>query len=249
MDINAFAPPIHFNIIWLDEVTSTNEVAKQMLLDKQASHGTMIIANYQTNGRGQLDNAWESESENNILCSFILEPAFLNLTHQTWFNMAMCLTVRDALAFYTKDVAIKWPNDIYINDKKVAGILIENTIQGSTIKNIVVGIGININQQKFSTQKATSLFNQTSNWYNRNDVLQQLINHITVRYKQLWLKQFDKINSDYHQVLYGINQILPFKTDTETFSGMIKRVNANGHLVVDKNGTEQEFMVKQISLV
>ncbi len=249
MDIDAFASTLDFNVIWLDEVDSTNNKIRQMVQAGQAKEGLLIAANHQTNGRGQQNNIWESESNQNILCSLLLEPAFLNVSQQAWFNMAMCLSVHDALAFYVKKVNIKWPNDVYISDKKVAGILIENTLQGQQIKQAIVGIGVNINQNRFTHQKASSLGLESNNWFDRNDVMQQILNYIKIRYNQLRLNQFDKIKVEYHQVLYGLNQVKRFETNGQIFEGVIKGVDEGGNLMVHSNGSTNLYMVKQISML
>lgn len=249
MDIDAFTSSLDFNVIWLNEVDSTNNIARQMILAGEAKEGLLIAANHQTSGRGQQNNVWESESKQNILCSLVLEPTFLNVNQQAWFNMAMCLSVHDALAFYVKGVNIKWPNDVYINDKKVAGLLIENTLQGQQIKQAIVGIGININQQKFTNGKASSLALQANNWFDRNDVLQQILNYVKIRYNQLRLNQFDKIKTDYHKELYGLNEVKRFEANGEVFEGVIKGVDEWGNLLLVSNGVENVYMVKQISML
>ncbi|TAE82759.1 MAG: biotin--[acetyl-CoA-carboxylase] ligase [Bacteroidetes bacterium] len=249
MDINAFTSMLDFNVIWLNEVESTNTVAREMINNGEAKEGLMIVANHQTHGRGQQDNRWESESGQNILCSLVLEPLFLNVSQQVWLNMAICLAVYDALAFYAKEVRIKWPNDVYISDKKVAGLLIENTVQGQQIKHTIAGVGININQSKFADERASSLSKLTNDWFDRNDVLQQILNYIKTRYNQLRLHQFDKINQDYHQVLYGKGEIKKYVADGQVFEGIITGVNEQGNLIVNVNGTNSVYMVKQISML
>lgn len=249
MDITVIASMLDFNVIWLNEVESTNVMAREMINAGEAKEGLLLTTDYQKLGKGQQSNMWESESGQNILCSLVLEPSFLHAGEQVWLNMAMCLAVHDALAFYTKGVRIKWPNDVYIDHKKVSGLLIENTLQGHRIKSTIVGIGVNINQSDFAYHKAASLGKLTNEWYDRNDVLQQILNYIKIRYQQLRLNQFAKIKSDYHTVLYGINEIKTFAVDGRTFEGMITGVDNQGGLIVHSNGIESVYMVKQISML
>lgn len=249
MDIDAFASTLDFKVIWLDEVESTNVVVREMINAGQAQEGLLLAANYQTKGRGQQNNNWESETGKNILCSLLLEPTFLTVDQQVWFNMAISLSVYDALTFYTKGVSIKWPNDVYINDKKVAGLLIENTLQGQKIRHSIIGIGLNINQQKFNSVNSSSLGLQANDWFDRNDVLQQILNYIKMRYSQLRLNQFDKVNRDYHAVLYGKDEMKKYVADGKVFEGKIVGVNENGSLIVNIDGVNTEFMVKEISML
>jgi BirA family biotin operon repressor/biotin-[acetyl-CoA-carboxylase] ligase len=154
------------NVIQLDTTPSTNDYLKQ-LCDKQAVlDGTVVYTSNQTAGRGQQGNTWEMQKGAGLALSFFLKPNFLPIEKQFYLNMAVSLAVREFCEYFTdQEVAVKWPNDILINQKKVAGILIENTIQGSKIAQTVVGIGVNVTQKKFSSDlvHATSLSIQCEN--------------------------------------------------------------------------------------
>src|ERR1035441_10550859 len=138
------------NLITLDSVASTNNFAKDMLSNTRPVEGTAIMAKEQYAGRGQMGNAWETESGKNLTCSFILYPEFLEADKQFFLNMAVALAVKDFCEHVLHDeIKIKWPNDIYYHDKKLGGILIENSISGNKISSSVIGIGINVNQTAF----------------------------------------------------------------------------------------------------
>ena len=163
--------------------------------------------------------------------------------------MAICLAMLDTIKMYTPDASIKWPNDIYINKKKVAGLLLENAIQGDHIKYSIVGIGINVNQLDFVVKSATSLCMETQHNIVVDDVLQLLLKHINHRYGMLKLKQWDMINKEYHQHLLGLNEECTFKTETEEFVGVIKGVDVHGLLMVKKGDSIINYRVKEISML
>lgn len=249
MDINSLTQPLQFKILYLDVVTSTNTLARERLQLAKAIEGSVIFANEQTQGRGQLNSVWESNSGKNLLCSIVLSPVFITIDQQTYLNMAMCLAMLDTIKMFTPDANIKWPNDIYINKKKVAGLLLENAIQGDHIKYSIVGIGINVNQLDFVVKSATSLCMETQHNIVVDDVLQLLLKHINHRYGMLKLKQWDMINKEYHQHLLGLNEECTFKTETEEFVGVIKGVDVHGLLMVKKGDSIINYRVKEISML
>ena len=249
MDINSLTQPLQFNIVYLDVVTSTNTLARERLQVAKAVEGSVIFANEQTQGRGQLNSVWESNSGKNVLCSLVLTPVFLTIAQQTYLNMAICLAMLDTITMFIPCARIKWPNDIYINKKKLAGLLLENAIQGNQIKYSIVGIGINVNQLDFEFKSATSLSMETQNCMVVDDVFQLLLKHINQRYGMLKLKQWDMINKDYHQNLLGLNEEFTFKTETEEFVGVIKGVNVQGQLMVKKGDSIKNYRVKEISML
>ena len=250
MDINSLTQSVQFKIEHFKVVTSTNTLAKHRLQQGEVLEGLVLLADEQTEGRGQLNSVWESNAGENIMCSVVLMPTFLPVTNQTYLNMAICLAVFDTInKFVPNQVSIKWPNDIYINQKKVAGLLIENSIQGTTIKYSIVGMGINVNQEKFNVDTATSLSNQTNTNYILIDVVNDLLSNINNRYGQLKLKQWQPIFNEYHKHLLGLNKLLTFKTQTEQFEGTILGVNTNGQLQIKRGNEVLNFGVKQISMI
>jgi BirA family transcriptional regulator, biotin operon repressor / biotin---[acetyl-CoA-carboxylase] ligase len=136
-------------LIWLQKTDSTNQYLQDMLKKSKMPEGTMVIADEQTEGRGQRGNHWESSTGENLTFSFIIYPDFLELTNQFMLSKIIALALFDLLIGYNENVKIKWPNDIYIGKKKIAGILLENVIKGTKISNTIVGIGLNINQKIF----------------------------------------------------------------------------------------------------
>ena len=131
---------------------STNQYAQELLSKSKPVEGTVISAQNQHAGRGQIGSSWEAAPGQNLTLSIILYPQFLAIQHQFQLNQSISLGVRDFIAKYVqKPVKIKWPNDIYVNEKKIGGILIQNTLSGSSIQSTIAGIGINVNQKHFES--------------------------------------------------------------------------------------------------
>jgi BirA family biotin operon repressor/biotin-[acetyl-CoA-carboxylase] ligase len=249
MDINSLTHQLQFKIEYYDEVTSTSTLMRERLQNSIADEGLVLVAANQTQGRGQLDAVWESNSGKNLLCSVLLCPNFIAISHQTYLNMAFCLAMFDTFKKYVNEVNIKWPNDIYIKQKKAAGLLVENTLQGNNIKNTIIGMGININQTNFNLPTATSLKIETQENIIIDEVLHELLSNINKWYGMLVLKQWEVIKREYHKHLLGLNKSLQFKKQNSTFMGIIKGVDEHGRLMVEHDGVLNYYLVKEISML
>lgn len=236
------------SIIHLTEVTSTNDLAKQLIAENLAGHGTIIRADYQSKGRGQEVSLWESERGKNLLCSIILFPQ-LRVYHQVYLNLVISLGVYDWVKQWVAEeheVKIKWPNDIYVEDQKIAGILVENSIQGNELKHSVVGMGINVNQQNFMLDKACSVAGLTGVEVDLLDATNKLIECLGIRYLQLEQSKFETLWLDYHQVLYKKDIPSSFTYKGETIMGTPVGIDESGRLRLDVNGEERYFQVKEL---
>lgn len=151
------------HIIHLETVNSTNNYALEALKSGKAFHGSLISAEFQESGKGQRSNSWESSPGKNLLLSYVIQPKNLVAEKSFELNFISALAVIDLLSELAPDAKahIKWPNDIMLNHKKVAGILIENALQSNKLKHSIIGIGINVNQQTFASDFATSISNET----------------------------------------------------------------------------------------
>ena len=138
--------------IRLDETESTNSYLKKVVKEERPEEGTLVIADFQTGGRGQMGNSWFSSKGDNLLFSLLVYPAQVKANEQFIISRIASLAIKNTLDLFIDDIRIKWPNDIYWQDKKIAGILIENDLQGDVIDNSVIGIGLNINQEKFPAE-------------------------------------------------------------------------------------------------
>lgn len=234
-----------------EHLPSTNAYCTDFITKNKPSEGTVISASNQTAGRGQHGSIWESRANQNLTLSIILYPTFLLPKHQFWLSQSVALGVRDFIAAnIDKKVWIKWANDVYIGNKKVAGILIQNAISGSSINNSIIGIGININQSEFGfegNQRATSLLLATQKLQNLDSLRQELFWHIETRYLQLKRNDIHKIQSDYMDVLYQYKERKEYELPTgERFMGTIEGIAPNGQLVIKRNGVLLKFNIKEV---
>ena len=222
-------------IIKLDNINSTNEFATN-LVKKDETEGTVVWANFQTNGKGQKGNVWESEDGKNLTFSIILYPFRIEPSQQFLLNKAISLGIIDFLKTKIDKslVKIKWPNDIYVGNHKIAGVLIENEILGVNLQSSIVGIGLNVNQLVFSANipNPTSLSLVTGIDFNIEEVLLQLLNKIEARIINLYNNDIDLINNDY------LNNLLHYKIDKKyivknvEIQAMIIDISEYGQLIL-----------------
>ena len=139
-----------YSIIHVEEISSTNEYFKSQANFDGVGEGAIIYADYQTKGRGQKGNVWESEKGKNLLFSMVLCPHILKINEQFIISQIVSLAIQEFLNTETGSVKIKWPNDIYWRDQKICGILIENILKEATIERSIIGVGLNVNQTEFS---------------------------------------------------------------------------------------------------
>jgi len=219
-------------IIKIQEAPSSNTVALEMLGKQNLSEGTVIWVENQTKGRGQNNNIWQSEPGKNLTFSIIFKPAFLKPENQFYLSKVISLGIADYVGLFCSNVAIKWFNDIFIEDKKVAGILIESLWLGQKINASVAGIGLNINQDKFpdNLSNAVSLKMKTAVPFVLEKSLRLLYELIITRYEQLKLNKFITIDKDYHSILYCLGQKCAFLKDNEMFKSVILGVEPNGYI-------------------
>jgi len=238
------------NIIHFDLLPSTNAYAAELLSKSRPSEGTVITTNNQFSGKGQLNNVWESAPNKNINFSTILYPSFLNVADQFTFSKAMSIAVLRTIESYTSEtVFIKWPNDIYINTDKVGGILIQNQIQGKYISTSIVGIGINVNQEVFTSGAANpvSLFNILGKYIDIVEIRNVLCENLTLQYHALRLGAHRQLNNIYQNFLYQKGQLCRYEINGGVeVQGSIIGVNDHGLLKVLISGQVHEFGLKEI---
>ena len=232
-----------------DILSSTNDEA----CNPQYKQGDIIVAESQSAGRGQRGHTWESGKGLNLTFSAVLEPTFLPPTEQFLLSEVIALAVADTLASYSIETKIKWTNDIYVGDKKIAGILIEHKLQGNTIGRTIAGIGLNVNQTLFSADlpNPTSMAKEQGTEFDRDEVLKRLQECIMKRYAQLQNGERETLQSDYHSMLYRLNEqhcyALP---DGSRVQGIIRGVEPTGALKVeDEKGEIRSYLFKEIEFV
>lgn len=235
------------------ELPSTNDHAADMLADGVVAEGTLVRADYQTAGRGQMGNTWQAEKGKNLTFSLIFYPRFLAARQSFLLSQAIALAVRDTLIrLLDQPVQIKWPNDILVASKKICGLLIQNTLSGQWIQSSIVGIGINVNQTTFPSDvtSATSLQLAGGKPYSREEVLAILLQQIEQRYLQLKAGNTASLQQDYLQHLYLRDQWSAYAdAQGNRFIGKIRGVNEAGRLLVMTGEEERAFDVKQIQFL
>ena len=238
-------------IIELTEIDSTNNYAMRLIDEGMAEHGMIVRADFQTKGKGQLANLWLAEESKNLLISAIIDTREFAIEKQFFLNAATCLSVAEMLMtnYNIPHVSIKWPNDIYAGDKKIAGILIENSLRGSQWTNAVVGIGLNVNQAVFSDlNRATSMFNQTQEKQKVKSVLKNLLKILNKHFLKIGNNE-DALFEAFNQNLYKVNKEIAFTKKNELYKGIVKGVNAFGELEVEVAGKLKRYRHKEIEMV
>lgn len=235
-------------LVFVPECHSTNTLALQMSQTGTITEGMVVITNNQLAGRGQRGNTWESAAGMNLTFSVILSPTFLKPADQYYLTMVTTLALCDFLVTKTVyPVAIKWPNDILVHEKKISGILIENQIQGSRLLVAVAGIGFNVNQDQFQNTRATSLKTITGESFNLEATLHEILVFLEVRYVQLKQKRFSTLKDEYLIKLYRRGERHLYSTPTETFEGIITGVDDNGKLCMETARGLRYFGIKEIT--
>jgi BirA family biotin operon repressor/biotin-[acetyl-CoA-carboxylase] ligase len=229
-----------YPLVQLQSVDSTNNLASRYLKQGKAEEGTVILAVHQTSGRGQGNNTWVSEKGSNLLFSIILKPDFLPACKQFYLSMAVALGIQGYISGLGIPALIKWPNDIVVNRKKLAGVLIENTVLSRNLNSSVIGIGMNVNQQIFPPDlpDPTSLALEAGHSFDLSDSLKELLSSLEVPINKLYQGNHIEIKSAYLNRLWLMNTAAVFMDQTGSFKGRIVDIADTGELVVKKTGGE-----------
>lgn len=228
------------NIIHLKSVDSTNTFLTNLSKNSSLVEGTLVLAHEQSQGRGQQGNKWQSEAGKSLTMSLLLFPK-IDIAHQFLFNKCVSLSICKALEHFDIHASIKWPNDIFINNKKVAGILIENSIQKNTISKSIVGIGMNVNNEALDFSFATSLKMQKSSDFDVNQLLAILCQELEKHYLLLKSDR-TSINESYNNYLFRVNLLSSFLIGGMAIQGIVKEVDDMGRLVLEIDGRKQRYL-------
>lgn len=238
---------LSFDRFHFDSLDSTNIRAHELIKKGELKSPSIISASYQEKGKGQRDNVWVSERDKNLLFSIVCETG-LSAEFLFGLNQVGSLAILDWLdKLAVEQAIIKWPNDLLIGQKKIGGILIENSLRGNQISQSIFGMGINVNQIEFPAfqREATSLRIQTQTAYVLDELLASLLNDFSFRFSML-KEDTRKVEQDYLNRLYGLNRELNFRDQKGEFTGMIRGVDAHGQLVIEKDGQLQSYGQKEI---
>jgi len=236
-----------WNVIHIEETDSTNRWLRERAagLRRESDAPVVVCAEYQTAGRGQGTNQWESERGMNLLFSMLIHPYNIPANRQFQISMTISLAICDALGQYIGGLSVKWPNDIYWRDGKLGGILIEHTVSGGMIRDSIIGVGLNINQQRFISDAP----NPVSVWQicgqptDREQLLRQI------------LETFDRtlyanVRPRYLSMLYRRQGYHPYVDQTGAFMAELTDVEDDGHLVLtDDGGRRRRYAFKEVQFV
>lgn len=228
-------------IIRLPEIQSTNSYAAEILTKERPDEGCVIITDHQTEGKGTDTNTWESEKGENLTFSLILYPT-LAADQQFILNKAVALGIHDFLVTELPNhkVSIKWPNDLYIEDKKVCGILIQNSVMGNKLEYMIVGIGLNVNQTIFkgNAPNPVSMRMVTGLEFNLDELLHKLLHSIIERYLHTRPESTRKTEQEYQKALYRLKEWHEYLIKGVKVYSRITGTNAYGQLVLENKTGE-----------
>ena len=237
-------------LIYVPECHSSNTLLYELNNSSPLPEGTVVITDNQTAGRGQRGNTWETEPGLNITFSLLLKPGFLAAKNQFRLNMAVSLGVVEGLkSCVSSKVKLKWPNDIFIDDKKIGGILIENQLQGISLSESIVGMGLNINQEKFSSTGASSIYNFSGKFNDLNEVFQKLVESLEAEYLDLRTGNAFDLKGRYLTSLYKFKDVHHFQANGINFEGVIYDVDEHGRLCIDSEGEKKVFGFKEVKFL
>jgi BirA family biotin operon repressor/biotin-[acetyl-CoA-carboxylase] ligase len=233
-------------LVFVPECHSTNSLALDRTT-KDFFEGLVIITSNQTSGRGQRGNTWYSEPGQNLTFTIALKPSFLAAKDQFYLNIFTSLAVFDMLSEkLSSTIAIKWPNDLLVDEKKVCGILIENQIQGQQVSKSLVGLGLNVNQLEFSLPAATSMSAVGGGPFGLQDIFELLLTRLEQRYLQLRNGGEDVLRSEYLSHLYRLNETHMYMANDAALNGRITGIDDHGRLMVEAGGTSRSFNFQEI---
>ncbi len=240
-------------IIKLNAIDSTNTYLKQLAKETQLLDETVVVAENQLSGRGQMGNGWLSREGQSLTFSIFKEFERLTVARQFVISMAVSLAILEAIKrFNIPDISIKWPNDILSANRKIAGILIENVLEGSFVKYSIIGIGLNVNETDFpNLPQASSMKLETGKTFLLEEVLDTILKNVFKNLKNLPAADFSEMKRTYENNLFRKEKVSVFETPERLrFNAIIKGVSNIGELLVEtENDPLQKFQMKEVKLI
>ena len=229
--------PGRVKIVHLEETDSTN----RWLREEGGEEDVLVWTDYQSAGRGCGTNRWESERGKNLLFSLLIHPVEVRPSEQFRISMSISLAIVSALSDYTDGWSIKWPNDIYWHDRKICGILIENRLSGGVIKDCIIGVGLNVNQQVFMSDapNPVSLRQILGHDVERETLLRKIVDSFSIA---------EDVGLRYRSLLYRRTGYYPYRDAEGDFEAEIQGVEDDGHLLLkDRTGRERRYAFKEVA--
>lgn len=240
------------NHISLEEVDSTNNYLKSLKSSQTLEEFTYVTALFQNAGKGQRGNTWESQKGQNLMLSVLLRPRTLPLSHHFILSEVVSLALLKTLQAYNSEFSIKWPNDIYWKDSKIAGILIENDIEGSSIHESIIGIGLNVNQERFLSDAPNpiSLCQILNQKTDPHLLLEQFHKYLLCENKKMLQGDFESISQEYQKSLYRLGDYYRFVDKNGEFKAKIQSVAHDGTLsLIDQDGLLRKYLFKEVKYI
>ncbi|MEO9872457.1 biotin--[acetyl-CoA-carboxylase] ligase [Ekhidna sp.] len=247
-----FAKPLFLGkkVVFLPQCHSTNSELVDIARNSHEPEGLVLYTDHQQKGKGQRGNIWIDEPEKNILMSILLRPKYISISEQFYLNIIAGLAIVDTLKVFLGDqVKLKWPNDVYVNDKKISGILIESNLRGNKLESAVVGIGLNVNQKNFALSTASSLHIQTGRIFDRKEIMESLLVFVEKWYLKFKNGSKKNILENYYQILMWRGEKRQFKSADGVFEGEITGIDENGNLKIKTAIEEAVFRIKEIEFI
>ena len=239
-------------IIRLQKTDSTNNYLHALARPEQLGEGSGVWAAFQTAGRGQIGNSWESAEGENLTFSVVLYPTFLLANRQFLISQITALSVKQTLDRYVDDITVKWPNDIYWRDRKICGMLIENDLAGQFIYSSILGIGININQKEFKSNapNPVSLYQIIGKRTDREKFLQEFLERLYANYLLLLQEKEVLIQEAYRQSLYRREGFHLYEDANGRFEAAIEEIEPSGYLHLRlRDNTIRRYEFKEVRFV
>ena len=233
------------NLISLKSVDSTNTFLLNLSNNEKIVEGTVVYAENQTKGRGQRNNLWISEGSKSLCLSVLFYPK-IDLSNQFTFNKCIALALVSSLNVLGVKSFIKWPNDIFVNDKKIAGVLIKNSIREKKLQKSIVGIGINANNNCSEIESATSLKEVLNADIGMKKLLLTLCQELE-KYYLLFKNDKKQIQDLYLSYLYKKDCLVNFIKEGNQFSAIVKEVDDFGQLILIEREGEKAYSVGELS--
>ena len=245
------------SIVRLNTVDSTNryvrEEAAALWKYRGISDFAVVTARHQTAGRGQRGNTWNSNAGENLLFSIIVHPGeTLEVSKQFLLSQAVALSIHDAMKCYGIDTRLKWRNDIYASNRKLAGILLELDYSGAFVEQAIIGIGLNVNQENFPPMDRVpvSMKMLRERDFTLDDMLATVLDFFEHYYTEMRFGNRDAIAAEYKRVLLGMNERHTFIDRDGRFDAVIQDIESDGHLILRRNdGSTGRYAFKEVEMV
>ena len=246
------------SVIRLSTVDSTNRYVRDEATSLWRKSGmcdglVVVTAEHQTAGRGQRGNIWNSNAGENLLFSILIRPGeALKVVNQFLLSQAVALSLHDAMKFYGIDTRLKWPNDIYVGNRKLAGVLVELDYSGNFVEQAIIGVGINVNQEQYPVMDRVPVSMKMLQGcdFVTGEVLETVLEHFERYYTELRNGNNEMLMEEYTRLLFGLNEQREFVDKDGCFKAAIEGVDCNGYLLVRRSdGSLSRYAFKEIELL